>query len=91
LKQVNARPSKPSYPRFISFELGLTVASLLGAYFGANYLYPLAPGVFATIASLLPLPTFLTLTAYGVAYVTVASLIWLVSNSVLFLAGKRKL
>jgi hypothetical protein len=78
-----------SYSKFISFELGLTIVSALLAVLGANYLYPIAPALFQQIAALVPAP--LSPTGYAIAYVSVAGLIWIVSNSLLFLTGLRKL
>lgn len=88
-KNTQSKQAK-SYPRFISFELGLTVISFIGALFGAQYLYPIAPGLWQAVASLVP-GNFGIVSGFAAAYAAVAALIWIVSNSLLFLTGLRRL
>lgn len=84
--------AKASYPRFIGFELGLTAASFFLAYFAAGRLYSFIPGVFDSIAALVPtIIPGIAANGFSTAYVAVAGLIWVVTNSLLFLFGLRKL
>lgn len=89
MKNTQSKQAK-SYPKFISFELGLTIVSFVAAFFGAQYLYPLAPGLFQAIAAVIP-ALFGTVSGFATAYFTVAALVWIVSNSLLFLTGLRRL
>ena len=84
--------AKASFSRFLTFELILTVASAILAYFGGQYVYGVLPGIFAAIAALFPawLPLFGSPTPFTVAFFVVAGVIWLGSNSLLFLTGLRK-
>lgn len=84
--------SKASYPRFIGFELFLTAASFFLAYFAAIRLYAFIPGVFDAVASLITsLIPGIAANGFSTAYVAVAGLIWVISNSLLFVLGLRKL
>lgn len=89
MKKTQSKQAK-SYPRFIGFELGLTLISFIAAFFGAQYLFPLAPGLFQAIAAVIP-SFFGTLSGFATAYAVVAALVWIVSNSLLFLTGLRRL
>lgn len=90
MKNTTQTKQAKSYPKFISFELGLTIVSFIAAFFGAQYLYPFAPGLFQGIANLVP-STFGSVSGFAMAYFFVAALVWIVSNSLLFLTGLRRL
>lgn len=84
--------AKRSFSRFIGVELILTVVSAIGAILGGQYAYNLLPGLFVAIAALIPpwFQIFFTVTGYGVAVLSVAFVIWLGSNSLLFALNLRK-
>jgi hypothetical protein len=60
------------------------------AYFGANFLYPAASSLFVAIAALIP-PPLGPVSGYAIAYFIIAGILWVATNSVLFLTNLRKL
>jgi hypothetical protein len=82
---------KRSLKTFLGFELGITVLSLVVAWFIGTFLYGWNPGFFMWIAANAPQQPIVTLTAFGAAYAIGAGLFWLTSNITLFVTGLRTL
>jgi len=73
----------------MGFEIVISITSLVIAWFVGGALYPFAPGLFDWVGKAIPQPV--TATGIQVAYVTGAGMVFLVSNTVLFLGGYRRL